>query len=187
MRRRFKALTMVELMLALGVFSLVMALAGSLLVQGLRTQRLMRERFFELRRGSLAMDQLSREMQICEAIYWPNLTSWAGPGTAYDVPMHANEANSGFQFGRRDHGSATYLVTCWWLDRDSGTLRNRLCDGAGNGLTGYANPSGHEMSGRVSDFTVTHLSKPNPSFFKITLTLKGEEPMERIVSVKSIW
>ncbi|MFN8611992.1 MAG: prepilin-type N-terminal cleavage/methylation domain-containing protein [Vulcanimicrobiota bacterium] len=187
MHPKFRGLTLAELMLSLGLFALVMGMAGTLLVRGLRTQSLMRERFHELRRCSLAIDQLTREMQICEAIYWPNLTAWAGPGTAYDIPMHANEANSGLQFGRRDHGTTTNLVSCWWLDRGSSTLRNRLCDGAGNGLTGYANPSGHEMAGRVSDFIVIHLSKPNPSFFKISLTLKGEEPMERIVSVKSLW
>ena len=79
------------------------------------------------------------------------------------------------------------MLSCWWLDRESGTLRHRLCDPSGAGLPGYANEDGREMSGRVADFTVTHLSRPNPSFFKISLSLKGEEPMERIVSVKSLW
>ena len=189
MRRRSSrcGLTFAELMLALGLFALVMSLAGTLLVRGLRTQSAMRERFFELRRGSLAIDELTREMQICEAIYWPSLTRWVGPNTNYDVALHANEENGGFQFGRRDHGTATNVLSCWWLDRDSGTLRHRLCDQSGAGLPGYASDDGREMSGRVADFTVTHLSRPNPSFFKISLSLKGEEPMERIVSVKSLW
>lgn len=189
MRPRFRqsGLTLAELMLALTLFALVMSLAGTLLVRGMRTQSTMRERFFELRRGSLAMDELTREMQVCEAIYWPSLTAWVGAHTAYDVALHANEANFGFQFGRRDHGTAANVLSCWWLDRGSSTLRHRVCDQAGNGLPGYTNEDGREMSGRVSDFTVTHLSRPNPSFFKITLSLKGEEPMERIVSVKSLW
>lgn len=183
---RFRGLTLTELLLALSLFSLVMALAGTLLVRGLRTQALMRERFFELRRGSMAMDSLTRELQICEAIYWPSLTAWVGPNTAYDRPLHATDANQGFQFGRREHGSQN-VVSCWWRDVGTSTLRHRLCDGDGNGLPGFSDPQGRVLAARVVDFSVTHLSRPNPSFFRISLVLKGEEPMERMVSVKSLW
>ena len=178
---------MAELMLALSLFGLVMAIAGTLLVRGMRTQATMRDRFTELRRATLAMDMLTREMQVCEAIYWPSLTEWVGPNTNYDVPRHATDLNQGFQFGRRDHGSSTNLVSCWWFNASSQTLRHRLCDGVGDGLPGYSDPLGRIMARRVLDFTVTHLSQPNPTFFKFQLTLKGEQPMEKIVSVKSLW
>jgi prepilin-type N-terminal cleavage/methylation domain-containing protein len=187
LRPNYKGLTLVELLLAMSLFGLVMAIAGTLLVRGMRTQALMRDRFTELRRASLALDKLTREMQVCEAIYWPSLTAWAGPNTSYDVPLHATDLNQGFQFGRRDHGGTTNLVSCWWFNSVTQTLRHRLCDGAGNGLPGYSDPAGRILAGRVVDFTVTHLSRPNPTFFKLQLTLKGEQAMEKIVSVKSLW
>ena len=120
MGRNRSGLTVLELLISASLFLLALTIIGQLAVLGMRSKVTTEDKNVAFRSGTVALDELNRDLGHCEVIYSPSAFTTAHPGQA-DAPLIFRTISS-------RTGSAQPAVVSYRLDKRSRILERAFYD-----------------------------------------------------------
>lgn len=191
-------MTLVELLIAMGVLSLIMSMVVVAVASGLRGSTRMTTEMDTVRQGTVAADRLQRELRTCQQVYFPDPTSgaWTDDGTT-DVSYVPNSTDTPFIF---THGTyppqgpalnGMEVVAYKWDDRAQ-TLNYLLYDPTTFNPGGTMQPLNgaqwQTTATKVTDFKVTRYSLGNThgvQYVGISMTIQANDQLSVPIGLRT--
>jgi len=177
-RHRQSAVTLIEVLVAMGIFSVILTLVVVLFVNGYHTYSGESVKTYRFRRSAIALDAACRELRHVERIYSPDI-SLLSQNEGY-APVKGKTPP--FTFVEHDPSSGAEAVVAYSTDKASHALVRMLYDPQydPNDASTQRIVAQKNMAQSVNDLTLRIVNAPsaaglNIQFMEIRLSTLGEK------------